>query len=241
MRELIFMRASIFMRAPIVSKSLNKLLPLMLTGVVSANAVASGGHFLVDDGSVTPRNTCQLETWITRTSPVTTMTLAPACNFSAAAEWSLPTTYNLRTDEFSEIGLQRKAMLFGQRRGPSVAWSAGVNYSLSTDRVSDIYINFPVSLQVAESVVMHLNAGALYDRFDRETYATWGAATNIKVSDGPLLIAEIVGDDERDPIIGAGLRFHMGATSWTLDLGVSRDTGPGKNSYIVGLNIPSIF
>jgi hypothetical protein len=135
----------------------------------------------------------------------------------------------------------RSGRLLSQRQGPNIAWSVGGNYNLSDDRVQDIYLNLPVSLQVAESVVMHLNAGVLYDRFDRETYGTWGVATNIKLADGPLLIAEVAGDNEHDPVIGAGLRFHVGATSWTLDLGISRDTGPGKNSYTIGLNIPSIF
>lgn len=224
-----------------MTNTLYKTLPLMLAGALSANVLASGGHFLVDDGSITPRNTCQLETWATRTSPATSLSLNPACNFTGLAEWSLPTTYNLRNDEFSLIGVERKAMLFSQNRGPSLAWSVGSNYDLAADRVQDVYLNVPASVQVAESVVMHLNGGVLYDRFERDTFVTWGAGTNIKIADGPLFIAEIAGDHERDPIIGAGLRFHVGTTSWTMDLGASRDTGPGKNSYTIGLNIPSIF
>lgn len=202
-------------------------------------ASASGGHFLVDDASIVPRGTCELEMWATRSSPTTWGTLKPGCHL-LGAEWSMPLRYNFRTDEFDAVGLERKAMLYRPLRGPAIAYSFGAEYNLSRDGLDRFYANLPISFHLTESVVMHLNGGVEHDRIEEETYLTYGAALNVRLA-GPRLIVEFYNQEDGDPIVAAGLRYHVGSTSWTLDLGVAHDTGPGDNHYTLGLNIPSLF
>ncbi|WP_111640729.1 hypothetical protein [Marinimicrobium alkaliphilum] len=216
-----------------------RLMGPLLLALTPLTASASGGHFLVDDASIVPRGTCELELWATRSSPTTWGTLSPGCNFMGA-EWSMPLVYNFQSDEFDSVSIERKAMLYRPLRGPAIAFSLGAEYSLSRDGLDAVYANVPVSFHLSESVVLHLNGGVEHNRVLEDTYLTYGAALNIRLA-GPRLIAEVYNEEEGDPIVAAGLRYHIGSTSWTLDLGVAHDTGPGDNHYTLGLNIPSLF
>lgn len=212
-------------------------LALVSSGPVWANS----GHFAVDDAGIIPGGTCGLETWVSRMDSVNVATLNPSCNFLGGAQWSLPLTYNLENSELTHMGLEYKTVLWDSGRGPALAFDAGVNYSRVASQVQEYYINIPASFQTLENLTLHINVGAIHDRPASDTFAAWGLGATVKTVNGPNLIVEVADNDRDDPWVGAGARFGIGASHWTLDLGVARDTGPGENIYTLGLNSPSFF
>jgi hypothetical protein len=219
-----------------------KVLCLVAAACLGANvAWANGGHFLVDDAGISPGGSCGLETWVSRINSTNLATLSPFCNFTGGSEWTLPLVYNLEGTELVYMGLEYKTVWLDTGRGPALAFDTGVLYSRIAREFEEYYINIPASFQLLENLTLHLNAGGRHDRADRDTYATWGLAATVKTVNGPVLIMEYADDDRHDPWIAAGARFRVGATRWTLDLGVARDTGSGDNMFTIGLNIPRFF
>jgi len=202
---------------------------------------ANGGHFMVDDAAIAPPRTCQLETWVTRQSPETTMTLNPACNITGGSEWSIPIEYDTVNSETRAMGLEYKTVLFHPNRGPAIAVSGGAMYQRAESAVRDVYLNVPVSWQIIDPLTLHLNGGVMHDRALDDTYATWGLAGTLKTISGPVLIAEYTDNDRYDPTYGLGARFTIGSTRWTLDMGVARDTHLEETAYTLGINIPRLF
>lgn len=208
---------------------------------LSPMVAANGGHFMVDDAAITPPRTCQLETWVTRQSPDTAVTVNPACNILGGSEWSLPIEYDTVNSETRAVGLEYKTVLFHPNRGPAIAVSGGAMYQRADSAVRDIYLNVPVSWQIIDPLTLHLNGGAMHERDLDDTYATWGLAATLKTISGPVLIAEFTDNDRYDPIYGVGARFTIGSTRWTLDLGVAHDSHLEENAYTLGINIPRLF
>ncbi len=214
---------------------------LLASLVYSGSAVASGGHFFVDDAALMRAGSCQLETWVTRTRPEETLYFTPMCNVTGGFELSLPFVYSLSGDDLTHVGMEYKTVFYDRGRGPAFAFSAGGLFDLNEDDVSDVYINLPMSVQLVDQVVFHANIGLRHDNLRSDTYTTWGLASSVRLPAGPQLIAEVGGDREHDPLIGFGVRFGLGGSRWTLDLGIRRDTGTDRNSYTIGLNSPAVF
>lgn len=204
-------------------------------------AWANGGHFAVDDAGITPGGNCGMETWVSRVRSTNMATVKPMCNFTGGSEWALPLVYDLDSSNLAYMGLNYKTIWLDSARGPALAFDTGFLYDRQNREFDNYYINIPASLQVLENLTMHLNGGLRHDRAPRDTYATWGLAATVKTVNGPLIIMEYADDDRHDPLVGIGARFRVGATHWTLDLGVARETGPGENIFTIGLNIPRFF
>ncbi|MDQ2077173.1 hypothetical protein [Marinimicrobium sp. ABcell2] len=219
-----------------------KVLCLAAAACLGANlAWANGGHFAVDDAGIAPGGSCGMESWISRVDSTNTATLSPMCNFTGGSEWTLPLVYNLEGSELAYMGLEYKTVWLDTGRGPALAFDAGFMYNRLARDFEEYYINIPASFQALENLTLHLNTGARHEPDARDTYATWGLAATVKTVNGPVLIMEYSDDDRYDPLIAAGARFRVGATRWTMDLGVAHDTGPGDNIFTIGLNIPRFF
>ncbi|MGD8174388.1 hypothetical protein [Marinimicrobium sp. ARAG 43.8] len=212
------------------------------TASTSLTAGANGGHFMVDDASIAPPSNCELETWVTRLDPNTVATAVPTCNFTGASEWSMPVRYNISDSETEAVGLQYKRVLWSTSSGPTLAVSAGTQYSLLSDEFGKFYVNLPLSVQPLENLTVHFNGGLTHDRVLDDTYANWGVAATLKPLTGPVWILEMADNEWRsDPVFAAGARMPIGSTRWTLDLGVARDTQWDETAYTIGINIPNLF
>lgn len=214
---------------------------IMVLTLVSAHSWANGGHFKVDDASITPSSVCQLESWLSRDDSANVGVLKPACNFTGGSEWSLPVSYDLSSDEALGLGLEYKTVWLDTGSGPALAFDAGFNYSLAADELEQVYLNLPISLQVLENLTLHANVGGLHDRLEDENYGTWGLAATWTTINGPKLIAEVADNHRAEPIFGLGARFGLGTTRWTLDLGAAHNSNSEENTYTLGLNIPRLF
>ncbi|WP_027328958.1 hypothetical protein [Marinimicrobium agarilyticum] len=210
--------------------------------VLAGYASANGGHFMVDDASITPPQNCEFETWYTHADPVSHSVVSPGCNFTGGSDWTLPVTYNNETDEVSDIGLEYKKVVWTSRSGPALAVSGGANYHRSASELDRYFVNVPLSFQLVDSLTLHLNGGVEHDRVIDDTYATWGVAATFKPVVGPVWILEMADNDLRqDPIYAGGVRTAIGSTRWTLDLGLAHDTQLDETAYTLGINIPRLF
>lgn len=223
------------------TRAISLVAALCSTALWSLPASANGGHFQVEDSSLIPPQSCSLETWGTREEPNTTWVTNPTCNFTGGSDWSLPVTYDVERDDIASVGLEYKRVLLNTGSGPALALMAGGQYQRATEEVDELFVKIPLSFQPMDMLALHVNGGVLHDRPADETYATWGLAATVKTISGPVLIAEMVDDDRREPLYGLGARFNIGSTRWTLDLGVSRDTQVDETAYTLGLNIPRLF
>lgn len=219
-----------------------KSLILCCAALSGALAQANGGHFQVDDASVTPAKQCQLSTWISRHSPDTDWTLEPGCNFTGSSAWYLPMEYSLERDELHRIGLEYKRVLWNWTSGPAMAGLLGTEYSRQAEELDTFYAKVPLSFQPLDNLSLHLNGGVEHSRVLDDTYATWGLAATIKPVHGPIWILEATDNERRrEPIYGLGWRTNIGSTTWTLDFGVQRDTLHEETTYNLGINIPRLF
>ncbi len=210
--------------------------------LAATGAFANGGQFLVDDASIIPPQSCELETWVTRADPVTRATVSPGCNFTGGSGWTMPLEYNLSDDDLTAIGLEYKTVLWTSRSGPALAATGGLRYNRAASELDTYYLNIPLSVQPVDSLTLHLNGGVEHDRLLDDTYATWGLAATLKPGVGPVWILEMVDNDSRqDPIIAGGARMEIGSTRWTMDLGLARDTQLDETAYTLGINIPRLF
>lgn len=210
---------------------------------IAGSCWGNGGHFRVDDASIGPAGTCDLETWASRreATDIDTATLNPECNFTGAAEWSVPLVYDLTGDEFTHAGLEYKRVLGSLGGGPALAVDIGGKYNLVAGKFDRMYVNVPISLQLLDNLTFHANVGGVHDRPARETFGTWGLAATVTTVNGPKLIVEALDNEREESVVALGARFGLGTTWWTLDIGVARETGPGENIYTLGLNSPHLF
>lgn len=218
------------------------LILLSVSLCASVPAGANGGHFRVDDASVTPPHNCELAGWASRRDDASFATLEPSCNFTGGSGWSLPMEFSLETDELATLGLEYKRVLWNWDSGPALAAVAGTEYDRPASELDTYYAYVPLSVQPMDSLTFHLNGGVEHSRMEDDTYATWGLAATFKPVRGPVWIVEAIDDDRRaDPTYAVGLRTGIGSTAWTLDLGVARDTQFEETTYTLGINIPRLF
>lgn len=220
---------------------LTKLKRLALTNTLvlgcfaAGSAAANGGHFLVDDATITDPGTCQLETWTSRFSGESFWVLQPACSTVNGWEFALPAVYSWSDNEFVELGLEAKTILSEDFAGGALAISIGTFFDLVDDEFAGGFVNFPYSRALDSYWTLHLNAGAEYDRFSSNWDATWGIATTYTLSQHIELIAETTGIGSDDPIFGIGARYAF--ERFDLDLGIAHVTELNDTIYTIGFNI----
>lgn len=197
-------------------------------------AMANGGHFLVDDATVTDPGTCQVETWLSRVDSQTTTFFVPACTTQQGWEFSLPVTYDWSDSELAAFGLEAKTVIAANQHA-ALAFSAGIEMDQVSDKFAGGFINIPVSLALSGPLQLHLNVGSAYVHDSRDWEATYGVATTYGLSSTTTLILEAAAIGNERPVIAAGLRHAFERVE--LDTSVARDRENRATIYTIGLNI----
>ncbi|MFN3714394.1 MAG: hypothetical protein ACK4SX_12115 [Alcanivoracaceae bacterium] len=186
-------------------------------------ALAAGGHFAVDDATITATGRCQLESWAGyTTSDDRSITLAPACNLTGNLELGLALTRSRLNDALvTDVELGAKTLLHDVDT-VSVALSVTTGWQHGEDRLDGIDVALPVSLLLNERVTTHLNAGWGWLRDERDL-ALWGLAGDIQIAEPLHLIAESYGSDQGGTRVAVGLRYGLSLGNRELDLDIGWD------------------
>ena len=185
------------------------LIAVVTALLLASHAHASGGPYVVDDADVIDRGTCQLESFYSRLGSGTDLAfVAPGCNV-ANVEWTLGLTRaRLDGETDSGIELQAKALLRPvSSGGVGVAIAAGIGRGLSSGgRLSDGFVNLPVTWEPVDALRLHANLGSAYSRDDRRHTTTYGVGFDWTLSERLNLLGENFRDDRGASGYQLGLR-----------------------------------
>jgi hypothetical protein len=170
---------------------------------------------ITDDARITDAQACQVEAWQKVNRGSREHWAFPACNPTGNFEFTLgandlPDGSGGRLNDFVFQGKTLFKPLVTNGYGLGLA--AGVvrhgDPQPGERHTSAAYFYVPVSLSFRDDlVVLHLNAGA-QDNRDRDIKPiTYGAGTEINLTQRFALIAETFGDDRGSPYYQAGVRL----------------------------------
>jgi hypothetical protein len=186
------------------------------------DARAAGGAFAVDDAAVDAAGRCKIETWFSAANnPVTdwTAAVAPTCvaplfahrfeigaafqRASAAGEHGNSLTVKTKTP------LPLLDFLSNDRFGVALVW--GGSFDAANGQSHTMFVSAPLTIRIAESLIVNFSAGYHEDRIERYNAVTWGAGIELNL--GPIslekftLIAEAFSNHRDHTATQIGLRF----------------------------------
>ncbi|RFA26153.1 hypothetical protein CAI21_17640 [Alkalilimnicola ehrlichii] len=159
-----------------MSRSPVRYLPFVGLLIAPLSVQAAGGHYAVDDAMVVAPGSCEIEAWYSRgDGDNQDYTAVPTCNpwgnleiglgasrVQDAGEW----------DTWAELNVKSIVRPF-ERGGYGWGIAAATSYGGAQDRVEGGVIYLPLSVHVAETLVMNYNLGWAYER-DGDDAAIWG-------------------------------------------------------------------
>jgi len=229
------------------------LFVLLAVAIAPNEARAAGGAFAVDDAGVDDAGKCKVEAFFSsaNTSPADHIgVVAPACVlpvFNHRVDFSAAFARSRSAGEYS-TGLTIKGKTpipgldFSKNDSFGVAFAAGVTVNLTTEETEQTFFLVPVTVRVAEPLLLNFNLGHVEDRIAIQASTTWGTGFELNLK--PIgqekftILGEVFGND-RDPRKSAqlGLRFTP-VEKLVIDLIYCRNlTGENADWLTVGMNV----
>lgn len=201
-----------------------------------SGAHAVGGHYAVDDAALVEPGRCELEGWYARADGDNDdYTVVGACNPWGNLELGLGAS-RLQTagerDTVAEVGAK---LLFRELTPGGFGWGLAVatTYGGALERLEGAAAYLPLSVDVAEGLVLNYNLGWAHER-DGDDAAIWGVNGIYQLAPGWGLIAEAYGTHRGGTELQAGLRYEIGPAR--LDLGYGRARADSDDDwYTLGL------
>ena len=200
-----------------------KLAAAALVAGLAAVPAFAGRPLTTDDAAIVEDKGCQLETWVDRSRSATIGWAAPACNFGWGLEWQAGFARVRETGEsFSDQYLQLKKML----RDPTEASPWGVAVTLGANRHSragsydgwdNPYVLVPVTV-TSGAFTLHVQPGWARDRARDRDVVAWGVAGEYDINERVTIVAEVFGENARNPFLRAGFRWTLIKDHLSLDL-----------------------
>jgi hypothetical protein len=168
----------------------------------------AGRPMTVDDAAIVAPGQCQLETYALRGDDgVREFWATPACN--AGGDWELAAGGAWAEDDVRSYHygrLQAKTVFKPLEAG---GWGIGLvladQFRSGRGVDGDLSANVPLSFSLLnDSVLLHLNAGAVRTQVKRHTDASWGIGAEFKLNERNSLTAETFGQQR------AGSRYQFG-------------------------------
>ncbi|MHA4866196.1 hypothetical protein ACXZ1M_00665 [Duganella sp. PWIR1] len=167
----------------------------------------AGRPMTVDDAAIVTPGQCQLETYALRSDAAREYWLTPACNVGGTWELAAGGAWVKIGTRITHYGrLQAKTVFKPLEAGD---WGVGLvlanQFRTGRGLDGDISANVPVSFSLRDdSVLLHLNAGAMRTHTERRTDATWGIGAEFRLNERNSFIAETFGQQRN------GSRYQFG-------------------------------
>ena len=199
---------------------------------------ASGGHYPVDDATITAPGDCQLESWFTRVNGGTwELAALPACTSPGTPVELTLGLYRLSVDDQSFNRIEPAAKWLIQPVTPG-NWGGAMEVQVGYedgDFVNTL-LNFPATYEFVHApVLLHLNLGWLRER-DAENNWRNRLFSGLGLKYQALAQLGIIGQVYRegadaDPEVQLGLRFDVGGPFDHLDVAVGRQLEGERDTF----------
>ena len=225
-----------------------RILALVFLILVAAEAGAAR-PMITDDARTVDPKACQIESWIRRNRESTEMWALPACNPTGHFELTFGGARVVEHGEsaFTDQVVQVKAIL-----RPLETDSWGLGLAVGTVRhpkresasgwPGDAYFYVPLSVAYANDAwVVHVNAGAVNRRDQRQTLVTWGIGNEIRLRDDLYFIPEIFRSERGRPFYQVGFRYWVVKDRLQMDAtyGNRAVSDTGERWFSIGLRLLS--
>lgn len=226
---------------------LHVLAPLAFALAGHAPKAQAAGAMVTDDARIVDAKSCQLETWLKKTSTGKEYWALPACNPTGNLELTLggARVTDPNGGRATDVSLQAKTLFKPlQTNDWGIGLAAGNLRHPATNtksgRVDDPYVYVPVSFSFNDDrFVVHANLGWLRERETRCDRATWGFGSETQLAERTYVLAEVFGLGRDKPFYQVGLQFGIVPDRAQLMVTYGNRLGHGgeEHWYTVGLNL----
>ncbi len=206
--------------------------------VLAPQAMASGGHWMVDDAAVFPKGTPAIEGWHEDFGDsASATTLQPAYTFRNGVEITgVIESFSPNGSSEEVFGLEAKGLWYDFEGGDDfgLGWVVGTAFDDDAD-LEEIFVYVPYSQPIGDAgMLFHANVGWEQDRTgpDNEDNFFFGAGSEIPVGGPASAIVEVLGNSDDDTFAQAGARFELGASPGLLDLSYGQNLDESDDDWI---------
>lgn len=222
-------------------------LALLLTG----DAFAANGAYMVDAADISDLNTCKLESWLSAAKNGDLLAVAnPSCviEIGKPVELSLLTSRS-RSDGAWSTFVQPKLKFNIEPTGIGkwgYSFLAGSAFDTQTGEQLNAFAEIPATFRFSEVTRVNLNAGWFWDRVNDRHYFQYGAGFDWKFSELWSFTVEAFGlagaavadqPSQIRPRIQTGFRYRPNET-FSVDVIYGHNiSGEGSNWFTVGTTV----
>lgn len=188
------------------------ILAIILASAAFTSPLYAAGPYAVGTSEVDPAGTCYADSWASFAQNGDFVGITnPACVFNFGHPLDLGIEFKRAEsdgDWTSQLKIKAKANIIPiARYGLGFGINGNVNFDLLTHEARSAALFFPISLQLAEPLRLHLKIGMQWDLIRNRSFETWGANLELKVAPKMKVLAEVYGQDDDRPSAQAGLRY----------------------------------
>lgn len=212
---------------------------------MACTGAIAGRPLTTEDAAIVDAKSCQLETWIDRSTHTTTGWFVPACNFGANLEWQagFARTHSEDGTRFSDAYAQVKTVV--REMTDAEPWSVGlvagvIRRPLNTNYSGwhHPYVIVPFSQVLCRTpFTFHAHLGWAHDRERQRDLTLWGTAVEAAVHERVVLLAETFGENSRKPFVRLGGRWTAIPKHLDVDLTWVARSGGRSDERLVSLGV----
>lgn len=209
----------------------------LLAAMFSPLAMASGGHWLVDDAAIFPRGTFAIETWYEDLADGNVFMAQPAHTFSNGVETTLVLEFPNRG--LQRFGVEAKGLWRDIDAGDAFGfgWVAGTRHDRSGS-LEETFFYLPATVESRTGLWRgHVNIGIAREHLDeRRNLLFAGVSNQLALTDSVELIAEFWSSNQSERLVQAGFRFALGDLPGVIDISHGRElNAPRERWTTIGL------
>jgi hypothetical protein len=220
----------------------------LLLAVANAQAAKLGGPYFVDDAEIGKVGSCEIEQWASSAHNGDHIyVFSPACVVRLGAPVEVGTNLvNFRSDGVVDAtaSLTAKAVpipLPGSgRAGFGLAFSGAFVWDMTSNTLSGMILNVPLTYDFSQALRLNVNVGAQYNADPSVLLATAGVGVSWNFVDQWSIISEVfalMGPGQTNPRFQTGLRYNP-VKAVDCDMIYGRNlTGEGANWFTVALTV----
>jgi hypothetical protein len=194
----------------------SRLHPPFVIGLVlsalSGGSLFAAGPYAVGTSEIDPPGKCTIESWGSwaRSGDFIGVT-SPACVVQFWRPVELGSEFKRDSsdgDWTSSLKVKAKTNLVSLAQSPiGVALNGNVNFNLTTGHASTASYFSLISIRLAEPLRLNLKIGGQTDLVHDRSYETWGANIEVALAPTVKVLAEVYGQDGKQPSAQAGIRI----------------------------------
>ena len=218
----------------------NSWTPLIFSSLLISLAGALGQAHAArplntDDANVVDPKSCQLESWVRKSSSSIERWAVPGCNFFGDTEISVGANFqsdtNLPASQYHLIQAKKRWRVlepgdWGLSSTLGTLQHAG---HASSESVNDVYLNVPVTWSMGQDRFAHFNAGWIQHQAQGYGAKTWGMALEQPINSQITGILETYGEAKQSTKYQLGLRIWVVPQRVQIDATLGNIWGSSSN------------